>query len=148
MNWKGNLLFMAPLSALVITMGLGLTLFGFWPILPFAGLELACVFSALYWVSHQGDACERVVVDTQSTTVEKGFRRPNSRDEFPSAWAEVKLLKPKHEWYPNQLVIGSHGRRVRLGEFLTDQEREELADLLAGKVGWAKRHMSGAMTSA
>lgn len=113
-----------------MTVAIGLALQGFWPILPFAGAELLALAAALYCVAVRGTASEVVSVQAYTIEVEKGRRKLEQRWEFPRAWAQIRLVRPRVAWYPSRLVICSHGRQVELGGFLNEDERRRLASEL------------------
>ena len=69
---------------------------GFWPVLPFAGAELALLWYCLY----------------------------------RSAWTHVHLQAAPSRLHPSLLLLGSHGKTVRLGAFLTEEERQGTAQFL------------------
>lgn len=100
---------------------------GFWPVLPFAGLELLGLGAAFYVCALRGDMNEVVWVKSGTVAVEKGRRAPEQRWEFPRPWTRVSLLRPRVRWYPSQLRLGSHGRYVELASFLNEEERRHLA---------------------
>jgi uncharacterized membrane protein len=107
---------------------------GYWPVLPFAGLELLALGWAVYQVAQHGRRRQVITITADRIRIEKGRlhgRRntgggPESSREFPRAWARVELVKPRRGWYPSRLLIGASGKAVPVGEFLTDEEREEL----------------------
>lgn len=101
---------------------------GFWPILPFAGLEMLLLGACLYHVSSTARQTEVVRVHERTVAVEKGRRGPEQRWEFERAWVRVALQGARHTWYPSRLVIRSHGREVEIGDFLEESERASLAD--------------------
>ncbi len=100
---------------------------GFWPVLPFAGLEIAVLGACMYQVMLSGRDTEVVRVSGSTVAVEKGRDKPVERWEFERAWATVALQRARHRWYPSRLVIRSHGREVGIGDFLNEDERARLA---------------------
>ena len=108
---------------------------GFWPILPFAGGEMAALGIAFYVNALAGTSIQVVTVGTDTVKVEK--ERPGPRRcawSFQRAWAKVAV-----DWSAvartSRLVIRSHGNEVVLGEFLTERERKRLAATLADAIG-------------
>jgi hypothetical protein len=41
-------------------------------------------------------------------------------------WSYLLVERPAHPWYPAHIVVTSKGDRVPVGDFLTDEEKEEL----------------------
>ena len=105
-------------------------LIGFWPVLPFAGVEVIVLGLAVYNSALSGRETEVVRVTGDVVAVEKGRRQPREVWRFQRAWARIQLLPPLANWYPSRLVIGSHGKLVQLGAFLNEQERQRLAGAL------------------
>lgn len=113
-----------------LAIAVGFAMQGFWPVLPFAGLELLALGVALYVCTMDGHRSDVVSVDTHTVTVEKGRRAPSKTWEFNRAWTQVKLFRPRIVWYPSRLVLRSGGEEVEVGDFLTEDERLRLAKQL------------------
>lgn len=113
----------------IVCLGIGIVfaLHGFWPVLPFAGLEILVLGIAFYLCLARSQAREVVSVNAGVVTVEKGRHLPEEHWECPRAWARICLELPQIAWYPSRLAIGYQGREVRLGEFLNEEERRALA---------------------
>jgi len=105
-------------------------LHGFWTVLPFAGLELAALGTALYLYLLRCQTREVVSVSATAVTVEKGRYKPQARWVFPRAWARVLLERSPITWYPHRLAIVFQGQQVEIGRFLNEEERATLADEL------------------
>lgn len=133
LTWRESLIFFAAIALLSLAVALAFSLQGYWPILPFAGLELAALGGAIYLVAQRGRIRHLITITAATVQVEKGRLRgrgdgggPECSTEFPRAWTRVDLVTPRRGWYPSRLVIGASGRSVVVGEFLTDEERREL----------------------
>ena len=126
-SWRGTKrLFLAMvLLSMVIALSFGAV--GFWPVIPFAGIELLALGTALYLCARRCHWSEVVSVRRYCVEVEKGRHRPEERWLFPRVWANVVLLHPCYQQHPSRLVIRSHGREVELGAFLNEWERRALA---------------------
>lgn len=105
--------------------------FGMWPVLPFAGAEIAVVGIGFYLSAQSGREMEVVSVDSDKVAVEKGRRHKSQRWELQRTWAQIRLLPPRLRWYPTRLVLRSHGKEVELGGFLNEDERRQLAGELS-----------------
>ena len=114
----------------LLGMSVAFALRGFWPVLPFAGLELLALGTAFYLCFSRSQWLEVVSIDADLVTVEKGRWQAEERWECPSVWARVQLEKSPIAWYPSRLVIAYQGRGVEIGRFLCDDERAALADAL------------------
>jgi len=135
LSWRQSMTFLAAIAVPLLLISLVLAAKGFWPILPFAGLELMALFACIYLVSHAAQRCEVVSISESLVRVEKGRDRGRCPDkggpqqcvEFARGWVRVELLKGSDHWYPRRLWIGASGRRVEVGGFLADEEKAELA---------------------
>jgi len=124
-------------SACVMPFGMGglLALKGFWPILPFAGLEMALLAWALKVSLERRFHSQTITVTESNVSVESRHRSSTERVVFPRHWAQVKLRRPAASLHPSRLTIESHGRQCELGSFLTEEERRGLARRLARLIG-------------
>jgi uncharacterized membrane protein len=125
------------LSLAVPTFGLAGTLAaqGFWPILAFAGLEMALLVWALKTNLERRHHREIVTVSDTQVCITCRHREQSSDVVYPRHWAQVKLRRPISGLHPSRLTIESHGRRCEVGSFLTEQERHGLAQRLARLIG-------------
>lgn len=124
-------------SACVAPLGMGgfLALKGFWPILPFAGLEMALLAWALKVSLERRFHSQTITVTESDVAIESRDRGGAERIVFPRHWAQVKLRRPAASLHPSRLVIESHGRQCELGSFLTEEERRGLALRLQRLIG-------------
>ena len=88
---------------------------GLWPILPFAGLEVALLVWATVHCIRRGRAREIVEIDRNSVSVEliKGSYRQIT--VFPRHWTKVKLRAPLQRLHPSRLTLESQGRPCEVG---------------------------------
>lgn len=113
----------------------GVALAGFWPVLPFAGLELALLGWVLWSIQKRGRYKEVLTVNEESVIVEKGENDVEERVEFRRHWAGVDMRPSRQSTAPSRLSISAHGRRCVIGECLTEDERRALARRLAECIG-------------
>jgi uncharacterized membrane protein len=133
LTWRESLIFFAATALLSLAVAVAFAFQGYWPILPFAGLELLALGTAIYLVAHGGRRRQLITITGDTIRIEKGRTRsgeasggPDRCDEFARPWVRIELSNPRKGWYPSRLTIGSAGRKVAVGEFLTDEERVEL----------------------
>lgn len=106
---------------------------GAWPILPFAGVEMAALYGAFRWVDgHAGDY-ERLTVNGDRVTVESVEAAAVRRFDFNRYWAQVILARDAATGR-SRLALRSHGREVEFGTHLTEGERVQLARELGRKL--------------
>ena len=108
---------------------------GFWPILPFAGLEMLGLGWALKLSLARRFHRQTITVTDDQISIESRDRLDSSQVVFPRHWAQVKLRRPASRLHPSRLTIESHGRQCELGSFLTEAERRGLALRLQRLVG-------------
>ena len=110
------------------------TALGFWPVLPFAGAELLLLGWALY--TNMQRRHERQSIDVSETEVVIEYSQGETkRFVFPRHWARVKIRRPNSPLHRSQLVIESHGKACVVGEFLSEEERHQLAVALRRLIG-------------
>jgi uncharacterized membrane protein len=108
---------------------------GYWPVLPFAGLEMAVLGWALRASLARRHHREIITVDESEVRITSRYRASESQVVFPRHWAQVKLRRPVSRLHPSRLFIESHGRGYEVGSFLTEEERRGLARRLARLIG-------------
>jgi uncharacterized membrane protein len=112
-----------------------LALRGFWPVLPFAGLEVLLLGWALKGSLERRHHQQCITVTEGEVSIESRRRGACEQVVFPRHWARVKLRRPAARLHPSRLVIESHGRQCELGSFLTEEERRGLALRLQRLIG-------------
>lgn len=127
--------FVGGLAALAFGVAGFFALQGFWPILPFAGLEIGLLAWAVRASMRAGREAETITVTADSVVVETKRNKRLSRMVFPRHWASVKLHAPRVRQHPSRLVIELHGRSCEVGRFLNEDERRALAARLGRLVG-------------
>ena len=130
----GALFFFAGIAAVSLTVAGFFVMSGFWPVLPFAGLELGLLAWALATSLKRRHWTQTIEIDAERVVVETRGPQGSERTEYPRHWASVKLSSPRG-WYPARLLLGSHGRLFEVGAFLTEEERRRLYDRLRVLVG-------------
>jgi len=112
-----------------------LALKGFWPVLPFAGLEMALLGWALSVCLERRFHSQTITVTDADVCIDTCARARREHVVFPRHWAQVKLRRPAARLHPSRLTIESHGRQCELGSFLTEEERRGLALRLQRLIG-------------
>jgi len=111
---------------LFIPTGMVFLLVGAWPVFGFMGLEVIALIFALRYNHKVGSAFEAI------TLTDKEFRHSKvdhwgkrKHTSFQPQWLQIRIDETSQ-----QLIAGTHGKRVVIGKFLTDDEREELCTVL------------------
>lgn len=132
---SGALLFFGSLCLVSFGIAGIFALRGFWPVLPFAGLEMLALGWALRVSLQRRFHRQTITVTDANVSIESRDRTFCSQVVFPRHWAQVKLRRPASRLHPSRLTIESHGRQCELGSFLTEAERQGLALRLQRLVG-------------
>jgi uncharacterized membrane protein len=103
---------------------------GFWPVLPFAGLELGLLGWAMHRSLQRRHHRQTITVTDESVEIEEIDLERCERIVFQRYWARVKMRAAESPLHPSQLLIESHGRRCEIGRFLNEQERRSVAQRL------------------
>ena len=124
-------------GACVVPVGIAglLSLHGFWPVLPFAGLEMALLGWALNVSLERRFHRQTITVTEADVSIDTRARSRCEHVVFPRHWALVILRRPAARLHPSRLTIESHGRQCELGSFLTEEERRGLALRLQRLIG-------------
>ena len=132
---RGARVFVLSVAAGTFAVAGFFTLQGFWPILPFAGLEIALLAWAVRASMRKGAERETIIVSEDFVTVQRSSTQGSASSVFPRHWAKVKLHAPPAALHPSRLLLESHGRACEVGRFLTEDERRSLAARLKQVVG-------------
>ena len=117
--------------AFILTVSFGIAaafslVLGAWPILPFAGLEMAVLYVAFRYIDCHAADYERITIRGDSVAVEVRDGTDVARFELSRYWAQVVC---EHEGA--RLALRSHGREIEVGRHLCDEQRLEMARGLA-----------------
>ena len=96
--------------------------FGAWPILPFAGIEMAVLYLAFRYVDRHAEDYERITIRGDNVAVEVREGSRVTRQELNRCWAQVVC---EHEGA--RLALRSHGRDVEVGRYVRDEQRAQVA---------------------
>lgn len=132
---RGAALFFAGLCLVSFGIAGTMAVRGFWPVLPFAGLEMALLGWALYVCQRRRSQREIITVSESDVRVERRDASHSVEIVFPRHWTRVTLRRPHSPLHPSCLTLESHGRRCEVGRFLTEQERLGLAQRLTRLIG-------------
>ncbi|MEL7536867.1 MAG: DUF2244 domain-containing protein [Pseudomonadota bacterium] len=111
-------------GSLVVTGGavaLVFALQGFWPILPFAGIELGALLYCVHLVNKRARDRDWIEIDDHTVTVRRERGGSEVVRRFQRAWTRVRPANGR-----TGLSIGASNDWCTVGEFLTDAERDGL----------------------
>jgi len=132
---QGARLFVGSLALVTFSVAGFFALQGFWPVLPFAGIEIGLLAWAVRASMRRGSEREVIVVSEDEVVIERRAPSGSRRTVFPRHWARVTLRGPQPAQHPSRLLIESHGRACEVGRFLTEDERQRVAARLRSLVG-------------
>ena len=133
-TWPEIKLFFAVLATICLGIATACSLAGFWPVLPFAGIEVALLGFCLWLSARDCNAVEIININPRLLAIEKGNQSTGQCWNFERAWAQIRLEPSRFRQHPSRLLIGSHGKLVHCGSFLTEPERRRLARELKSAV--------------
>ena len=108
---------------------------GFWPVLPFAGLEIGLLVWAVRAAMREGSKRETIEIDEERITIRRSDLRGEHFLVFPRHGSRVTLRTPQTALHPSRLLLESRGRVCEVGRFLTEDARLGLAARLQQLVG-------------
>lgn len=124
MSWPQAKRFVLAVTAVCALIGATFAYHGLWLVMPFSGIEALAVAAAFYVVVKEGERRELIRLDDEQLVIETGNRTLEQRYEFNRLWVRVQLRNSRYRHHATRLFVGSHGRAIELGRFLTDSERE------------------------
>jgi uncharacterized membrane protein len=126
---RGFTILMAAIAAVSFCAGLAFYLMGAWPIVGFFGLDVALIYWAFKASYRSGRAYEIIRLTPRELTVERVAPSGQSRRwSFQPYWLRVEL--EERAGRTSRLTLRSHGREFEVGDFLSSEERDEVADAL------------------
>jgi uncharacterized membrane protein len=139
----GFILLIVSFAIALAAIGLSFWSLGAWPVAGFCGLEAFLVWGAFELNYRSGRRLETVRLDDAALRIDR--IAPNGRSRywtFEPGWVRI-TVEQEHD-QSNRLVLSSHGRRLQIGAFLTDDERGNLADALnTALVRWRSAPLDG-----
>jgi uncharacterized membrane protein len=134
LSWRGNWLFIALVSVVLLTVALGSALAGVWLIAPFAGLELLLVMGVLYALRRRGRRTEIIDVSRPAVTISVARKRLEHRIRLPRDQSRVILSPSSRRGHPSRLFVTARDMGVEVGRCLGEQERRGLAVALRAAI--------------
>ena len=126
-SWRDIILFYLVTCILALAIGLFFAFHGMWLVLPFSGLEMLALGTGLYLVSRSAHRKEVISLDRDMVRVEKGVGRVDCLWEFKTHWTRLKVSEKQGIHKGVELSLGSHGDYVVVGDFLNENEKDNLA---------------------
>ncbi len=125
------------LAASSLGVGLALTAFGAWLVLPWSCIEIGALALAFWHVERRARDWERLVVAGDRVIVEREVRGRADRREWNRFWVQVELEGADRGFAASRLSLRFAGQAVEFGGELPPAERarvaQELKRLLAAR---------------
>lgn len=127
---RGQLRLLITVIALVCGLGaLRVLWLGAWPVAIFLLLDVVLVILAFHFNNRAARGYERLVLSREQLHVRQIDPRGNERlRSFNPHWVSVGLRWLNAD--ENRLELRSHGRSLAIGQFLSPEERSDIAKVL------------------
>jgi uncharacterized membrane protein len=120
---SGRLFFFAFILAVSLGIAAGFSfVFGAWPILPFAGLEMAVLYCAFRYMDNHAADYERITIRGCEVAIEVHEGAHITRRELNRHWSQVVC-----EADGSRMTLRSHGRDIEVGRHLCAEQRLAMA---------------------
>lgn len=126
-NWPILVKFYIFICSLSLTIAMVFTFFGYWIVLPFYGLEMIALGVGLYITCRKIYRQEVILVGKDTLRIEKGGETVHKSWNFDKYWVRITLENKGSISKSLCLKVGSHGKYIEVGSFLTRSEKESLA---------------------
>jgi len=110
---------------LVVSLGISSAfalLLGAWPIMPFAGLEMAVLYCAFRYMDRHAADFERITIRGGSVDIEVREGPRLKRMELSRYWSNIVCAADG-----SRIALRSHGREIEVGRHLCEEQRLEMA---------------------
>jgi uncharacterized membrane protein len=127
----GRRWFLGAIGATTLGVAAGAAALGAWPVMPFAGLEIALLMFAFHLVRLHDADFERLEIGEHEVRVESRDADSLTRFVAHRPWARVVV---RERGARCTLGLAYAGRTVPLGRLLSDEGRRRLAGELRGRI--------------
>jgi uncharacterized membrane protein len=128
---RGRRIFLGAIAVTTFGVATMAAALGAWPVMPFAGVEVALVALAFHLVGRHDADFERLEVGPLAVSVEWRYARSSARFVANLPWARLVVRERGEQC---SLGLAYAGRVVPLGRLLSDDGRRELARRLRGRI--------------
>ncbi|MCW5626487.1 MAG: DUF2244 domain-containing protein [Burkholderiales bacterium] len=129
LSTTGRYLFLGSIAMVSFGIAFVWSLNGVWYVLPFTCVEMVVLFVAFKVFERHANDFESIRLTGDRILVERRTSGRVSRHEFDRYWAQLVVTR-SGPGNGVELALRSHGREVPFGEFLTDEQRADLANEL------------------
>lgn len=126
---KGFLILMLCIIFVSFSIGAFFVLKGAWPVFGFFGLDVLLVYIAFKVNYHNAKRYEKIRLWENSLIIKKKSDNGKSNTwKFNPYWVRLEMKKSQSR--SSDLNLSSHGKTISIGSFLSNQEKEEVANTL------------------
>ena len=122
-EWRHLRWFILLLITTSVLIGILWAITGLWLILPFCGAEAALAAYLIYRVCENSHQRQIVCCDDHSINVHSGPKQPQQTWRFQRTHTTLVMEQPIHQGRHPSLILSDRDQQVRLGEFLTDDDK-------------------------
>jgi uncharacterized membrane protein len=134
---RGFLLLMLAIGGVSFVTGMVFLVMGAWPVFGFFGLDVALIYIAFRLNYRSGRLYELIELTPEMLTVTR-VHPSGKRESFDFNPYWVRVFVAEGPQGRTDLRLASHGREFSFGRFLTDDERRDFSDALAGALVQAR----------
>jgi uncharacterized membrane protein len=127
----GRRVFLGAIAGTTLGIGAAAAAIGAWPVMPFAGLEVALLFFAFHLVRLHDADFERLEIGEHEVRVESRDADSLTRFVAHRPWARI-IVRERGDRCT--LGLAYAGRTVQLGRLMSDEGRRKLAEDLRGRI--------------
>ena len=132
---RGAWIFFSLVTLTCLTVGLTFASMGFWPVLPFVGLEIFAFGLCLGLSMRRGRYREIISISEGKIITQSGHSSEAQKTEFQRHWSQAELLAPKVPHHPHRLIIRCGAQCCEVASCLTETERKGLWKRLTALIG-------------
>lgn len=126
---QGFVLLMLAVCTVSFAAGLFFFLAGAWPVVGFLGLDVLLIYGAFHLNYRHARLREVVRLTRKDLTIQRINHWGDTKSwRFQTTWLQVLMDDPPA--HHSQLLLRSHGKTLAIGDFLTPEERLDLANAL------------------
>lgn len=126
MSWSMNLVMVAGIAFISLGLAAIFASFGFWMILPFAGLEILVLTVCLRKTLLRLQQKEIITIGDDLITLEWGVDAPQKRVKVPRQWSRLDFRHSENPFDVDLLLLLAHNKSYKLGCALGKPEKKEL----------------------
>jgi uncharacterized membrane protein len=133
-SWRSNQLVILLVAVPSLGAAIGFTALGAWPVLPFAGAELAALAAALYYVNWKLEYRHVITLSDDSVCIDKGHYLPRRHWRFDRHQAALAVTPEQHPWEGPRIAVHGQQESVAVGDFLNRDDCLSLLSILRSEL--------------